>query len=226
FDALIAVTKDVWNARRDGKWGRIGPDGHWLFDPTFDSLSLSNPIAVAAMNAKRGFLKGDGRWLIEPRFDAARVLDSETALVTVDGTTGVISLKDQSWVVGPRPGTMCTIPYGILSQSDGRRTILSRNGKTWIDANVDRLGIDLETGLLPFLKDGKGGLMDTPGTAVIEPIYDEQISFRPSLRGIAWAKRDGRSCPIDRHGQQVPGIACIERTRQSEAGYFRCTVEP
>ena len=227
FDALIAVSKGIWNAKRDGKWGRIGPDGHWLFEPKFEYLSRTVPLIVAAMDAKRGFLKADGSWLIEPRFDAARPRDSETAFVTMDGTAGVIKVRDQSWAVAPRPGVMCEIPYGILSQSEGRRTILSKSGEAWIDADVDRLGIDLEAGLLPFLKNGKWGLMDTAGKVTIQAIYDEQVSFRPSLRGIAWAKHDGRSCPIDRHGQDVPGVACIERSRASEGGgYFRCAVEP
>jgi hypothetical protein len=227
FDALISATRGVWNAKLDGKWGRIGLDGHWLFEPKFDDLSRSNPIIVAAMNAKRGFLRADGSWLIEPRFDAAQPRDSETAFVTMDGTTGVIRVKDQSWTVAPRPGVMCDIPHGILSQSEGRRSILSQSGEEWIDARVDRIGIDLETGLLPFLRDGKWGLMDTAGKVAIQPIYDKQVSFRSSFRGIAWANHDGRWCPIDRHGQDVPGIACIERSPSGEGGaYFKCAVEP
>ena len=227
FDALIPVTTDIWNAKRDGKWGRIGPDGRWLFEPTFDDLSRSNPIIVAAISAKRGFLKADGSWLIEPRFDAARPRDSETAFVTMDGASGVIRVKDQSWVVAPRKGVMCDIPHAILSQTEGHRTIFSQSGEEWIDARVDRIGIDPEAGLLPFLKDGKWGLMDTAGKVAIQPIYDEQVSFRPSFRGIAWAKHDGRWCPIDRRGQEVPGIACVERSPLGEGGaYFKCAVEP
>ncbi|WP_246799433.1 WG repeat-containing protein [Bradyrhizobium sp. CCBAU 51753] len=227
LDALITVTKDIWNAKRDGKWGRLGSDGRWLFEPKFDYLSHSDSIIVAATEAKRGFLNADGSWLIEPRFDAARPRDSGTAFVTVDGSTGIIRVNDQSWTVAPRPGVMCDIPYGILSQREGHRSILSPSGEPWIDAHVDRLGIDLETGLLPFLADGKWGLMDTAGKVAIQPTYDAQVSFRPSLRGIAWAKHDGRWCPIDRRGHDVPGLACTERPPLGEGGgYFRCVVEP
>jgi hypothetical protein len=226
FDALVAAATGIWNAKRNGKWGRIGPDGYWLLEPKFDDLSRGNPIIVATTNTKRGFLKADGSWLIEPRFDAARLIDSETAFVAIEGATGIISLKDQSWVVAPRRAAMCEIPYAVLSQSDGHRAIFARNGRTWIDADVDLLGTDLEAGLLPFLKDGKWGLMDTAGEIAIPPIYDEQVSFRPTLRGIAWTRRDSRSCPIDRHGQDVPGMACIERSRSNESGgYFRCAIE-
>jgi hypothetical protein len=70
-------------------------------------------------------------------------------------------------------------------------------------------------------------MMDTAGKVAIPPIYDERVSFRPSFRGIAWAKQDGRWCPIDRHGQEVPGIACSERSPLGEGGgYFKCAVEP
>ncbi|WP_312016711.1 WG repeat-containing protein [Bradyrhizobium sp. BR 10261] len=226
FDALVAVTSEIWNAKRDGKWGRIGLDGHWLIEPKFENLSRGNPVIIATKNAKRGFLKADESWLIEPRFDAARLLDSETAFVTTDGATGVISLRDQTWIVAPRRATMCEIPYAVLSQSEGHRAIFSRKGQTWIESNVDRLGIDLEAGLLPFSKDGKWGLMDTAGKIAIQPIYDEQVSFRPTLYGIAWIKRDGRACPIDRHGQDIPGMACIEKSRSNESGgYLRCAIE-
>jgi hypothetical protein len=227
FDALIEATPDIWNAKIGRKWGRIAPDGHWLLEPKFDYLSRGNPVIVAALDAKRGFLNADGSWLIEPRFDAARARDAETAFVTMDGTTGVIRVKDQSWAVAPRPGVMCDIPYGTLSLSEGRRAIFSRSGEPWIDAHVDRIGIDLESGLLPFQKDGKWGIMDTAGTVAIQPIYDAQVSFRSSFRGIAWAKHDGRWCPIDRHGHDVAGIPCADRSPFGEGGsYFRCAVEP
>jgi hypothetical protein len=227
FEALNAVTKDVWNAKLNGKWGRIGPDGHWLFEAKFDDLSRGNSVIVATMNGKRGFLKADGSWLIEPRFDTVRPLDSESAIVATDGTTGLIRVKDQSWTIAPRPGAMCEIPYGILSQRDGHRTIFSRSGEAWIAADVDRLGINLETGLLPFLKDGKWGLMDTTGNVAIAPTYDEPVNFRPSFRGIGWVGRDGLSCPIDRHGQDVPGIACFAPSRAGKAvDYFKCAAEP
>jgi hypothetical protein len=69
--------------------------------------------------------------------------------------------------------------------------------------------------------------MDPAGKVAIQPIYDGRVSFRPSLRGIAWAKHDGHWCPIDRRGQDVPGIACIERSPLGEGGaYFQCAVEP
>ena len=227
FEGLIAATTGTWNAKVDGKWGRIGPDGHWLIEPKFEYLSRSSPIIVAAADTKRGFLKPDGSWLIEPKFEAARARDAETAFVSINGSTGVMRVKDQSWSVAPRPGVMCDIPYGILSQSEGRRALLAQNGEAWIDIAADRIGFDFEAGLLPFLKDGKWGLIDTAGKVAIQPIYDDQVSFRQSFRGIAWAKHDGRWCPIDRHGRDVPGIACVERNPLGEGrSYFRCAVEP
>jgi hypothetical protein len=226
FDALQLADRGVWNAEVDGKWGRIGADGRWLLQPQFDYLSRNRPIAVAGIDGKRGFLNADGSWLIEPKFEAAAIRGAGTAFVTTDGRTGVLDLKDRSWTVAPRPGTMCNIPYGILSDSQGRRAILSRSGTAWIDINADRIGTDIEAGLLPFLRDGKWGLVDSTGKVVLQPIYEEAVHFSSLFRGVGWGKRGNRWCPIDRHGSEVKEIACTEKRPQVPLGHFECKVEP
>src|SRR5262249_25905220 len=206
LDAVVRAGRDARNVKLDGKWGRIGPDGRWLLEPKFAYLSTESDIFVASIDGKRGFMRSDGSWLIEPKFDAAaRRRDSETAFVTVAGANGVRRLTDQSWVVPPRSGVMCNISNGnaILWQNDGRRTILSPSGETWIDIGAERIGISLDYGLLAFLQDGKWGLVDTAGQITTEPQFDEPVYFMERLRGIAWAKRDGNWCAIDRHGRPV-----------------------
>jgi len=227
FDALTSAGRGVKNAKIDGKWGRVGPDGHWLLDPKFDYLSNDVDIFVASVDGKRGFMRSDGSWLIEPKFDAAaRRRNDDTAFVTASGATGVLRLTDQSWVVPPRPGVMCDINNAIMSQSDGKRVILSRTGETWIDIGAERVGIGLEFGLLTFLKNGKWGLVDTAGQVMVEPQFDEPVYFTSNLRGVAWAKRDGKWCAIDRHGGSVSAIPCTDADPvPSMRGRFECKVE-
>jgi hypothetical protein len=211
----------------DGKWGRIGLDGRWLLEPKFDYLSGGVDVFVASIDGKRGFMRSDGTWLIEPKFDAARRRDNDTAFVTVSGATGVLRLADQSWVVPQRPGVMCDIGNAIMSQSDGKRAILSRSGETWIDIGAERVGTNLDLGLLTFLKSGKWGLVDTAGQVTVEPQFDEPIYFVPGLRGVAWARRGDRWCAIDRRGRSVPSIACTDADPMgAPSGRFECKVEP
>lgn len=227
FDAIAWAAPGVKNAKLDGKWGRIGADGRWLLEPRFDYLSVGADIFVASIDGKRGFMQQDGSWLIEPAFDAARSRGQDTAFVTVPGATGVMRLTDRSWVVLPRRGVMCDIDQAIMSQADGKRAILSRTGETWIDIGAERVGVNLEFGLLTFLRDGKWGLVDTVGQVIVEPQYDEQLFFTPRLRGIAWARSGNRWCAVDRRGQSVPGIACTDANPR--AGFnltFECKVEP
>jgi hypothetical protein len=227
FDAIVQAGPGVKNAKLDGKWGRIGPDGHWLLEPRFDYLSSGVDIFVASIDGKRGFMRSDGSWLIEPKFDAARHRGKDTAFVTASGATGVLRLSDQSWVVAPRPGVMCDINNAIMSQADGKRVILSRAGETWIDVGAERVGIILDYGLLTFLRDGKWGLVDTAGQVMVEPQFDEPVYFADRLRGVAWAKRDGNWCAIDRRGRSVPGIACTDADPTGRSGgWFECKVEP
>jgi hypothetical protein len=227
FDAVVWAGPGVKNVKIDGKWGRIGADGGWLLEPKFDYLSRGVDFFVASIDGKRGFMRPDGSWLIEPKFDAAQRRDADTAFVTVSGATGVLHLKDQSWAVPPRSGVMCDINGAIMSQNDGKRAILSRAGETWVDIGAERIGINLGFGLLTFLKDGKWGLVDTAGRVMVEPQFDEPVYFMPGLRGIAWAKRDGKWCAIDRQSRQVSGIPCVDADPLGRpAGPFACRVEP
>lgn len=227
FDAVVPVSSDTRNVELDGKWGRIALDGHWIIEPKFSYLSADTGVLVAATDGKRGFMRSDGSWLIEPKFDAARRRDADTAFVTVSGATGVLRLSDRSWVVPPRPGVMCDFGGAIVSQSEGKRALLSPTGEAWIDIDADRIGLLLEAGLLAFLKDGKWGLIDTAGQVVFEPRFEESVQFVPALRGVAWVKRDGNWCAIDRRGHTVPGIACAGSDPSGGPGsWFKCKVEP
>jgi hypothetical protein len=47
------------------------------------------------------------------------------------------------------------------------------------------------------------------------------------LAGVAWAKRDGNWCAIDRHGHTVSSILCVGfDPGRSSGGSFECKVEP
>jgi WG containing repeat len=224
FEAFTWTGAQLKNAKIGGKWGRIAPDGRWVLEPKFDYLSTQLDLFVAAIEGKRGFMRADGSWLIEPRFDAARVRNAETAFVTIAGATGLMRLKDQSWVIAPRPGTMCDTDGGILSRADGKRAFLSPEGETWIDIDADRIGLTFDLGLLVFLRNGKWGLVDTAGQVMVEPQFDELDGF---VRGIAWAKRGGVWCAIDRRGRAVPSISCTDAVPVVDLprGPVQCKVE-
>jgi len=226
FDAVVGVVPGVKNVKTDGKWGRIGPDGRWLLEPKFDYLSDGADLFVASIDGKRGFMRSDGTWLIEPKFDASRLRGDGTAFVTVSDATGVLRLADQSWAVSPRPGVMCDVNNAIVSQTDRERVILSKAGESWIDIGSPRIGLNLDFGLLTFLKEDKWGLIDTTGQIVVEPQFDEPVYFTPNLRGVAWAKRDGNWCAIDRRGHSVSGIPCIATDPTGSSNTrFECRVE-
>jgi hypothetical protein len=215
------------------KWGRIGLDGRWLLEPKFDYLSAGPDyrsagadIVVASIDRKRGFLNPDGSWLVEPKFDAAELRDHETAFATMSGTTGILRLEDQSWVVTPRPGIMCPIGHAVMLEVSGKRAILSQTGETWIDIGTERIGIRLDDGLLTFLRNEKWGLVDTASHVTVDPQFDAPVYFTPALKGIAWAKQDGEWCAIDRRGHTVASIPCSDTDPMPSAlGPFECKVE-
>lgn len=227
FDAVTRAALGTRNVKVDRKWGRIRPDGSWLIEPRFDYLSSDADPFVAAIDGKRGVMRADGSWLIEPKFDAARIRTDGTAFVTISNATGVLRLSDQSWIVRPRSGVMCDIGNAIMSQAGGKRVILSPAGDVWIDTNAERIGVNLEFGLLTFLRNDKWGLVDTAGHVMVEPEYDEPVYFGWHNRGIAWAKQGGKWCAIDRRGHPIPGIACSDTNPMGSPGLrFECKIEP
>jgi uncharacterized protein involved in tellurium resistance len=122
---------------------------------------------------------------------------------------------------------MCDINHAIMAQSAGKRMILSSTGENWIDVDAERISIRLDVGLLTFLRDGKWGLVDTAGQVMIEPQYEDPVHFASGFRGIAWAKRDGKWCAIDRRGHAVGSIPCTETDPMGGPGSrFECKVEP
>jgi hypothetical protein len=91
----------------------------------------------------------------------------------------------------------------------------------------ERVGANLDDGLVAFLKDGKWGLVDTAGQVMVEPQFDEPTHFLPGLRGVAWAKREGYWYAIDRRGHPVPGIARVDANPLGRPNPpFECNVEP
>jgi hypothetical protein len=122
---------------------------------------------------------------------------------------------------------MCDINNAIMSQTDGTRAMLSQTGETWIDIGAERIGISLDYGLVTFLKNGKWGLVDTAGQIIVGPQFDEPALFSPDLRGVAWAKREGRWCAIDRRGHPVSSIPCADANPvRWSSGRYQCKVEP
>lgn len=227
FEAVARIGPGIRNVKVDGKWGRMKSDGSWLIEPKYDYLSSNADPLVAAVDGKRGIMTADGTWLVEPKLDAARIRTDGTAFVAASGATGILRLEDQFWVMQPRPGVMCDIGNAIMSQANGKRVILSRAGDVWIDADAERIGVNLNFGLLTFLRNDKWGLVDTAGQVTVAPQYDEPVYFGTADRGIAWAKRDGRWCPIDRRGHGVPGIACSDANpAPSVSPRFECRIEP
>jgi hypothetical protein len=242
FDAIARVGGRAWNVRLRGRWGRIATDGgRWLIEPKFDYLSTDEGLVVAAVDGKRGFLSLDGSWLIEPKFDAARLnkgifdrrRDPDSAFVTISGATGLLRLKDQSWAIPPRPGVMCRLVSStnapennaIISQVDSKLAVLSPSGESLFEIDADGIGQVRESGLVPFLKNGKWGLVDTAGQVMVEPQFDElDWGFE---RGIAWARLGESWCAIDRRGRTAPSIACTNAVPLGLGpGTPACKVEP
>ena len=135
--------------------------------------------------------------------------------------------------------------YAII-QAGGRQMRVAPGGFATIDGTAGEPGATLTIEqVLLVEKDGGEILAGAPFVANARVIvaactarrYGARMSAKRKKkrwsemstrqRGVAWAKRDGNWCAIDRHGRQVPGIACTDADPiGGPGGRFECKVEP
>jgi hypothetical protein len=199
---------------------------HPITLPKFEQAGgFANGLAVAKIDGKLGLLKPDGTWQIEPSFEAlAPTSAGDNELAQVDGKSGLIDVTSHGWIVPPKFDDVCAIPDGlIMAVQDGKRGVMDAKGTWLIEPSFSRLGVLIDDGMVPAQVGGKWAIIDTAGTFVIEPRYDEPTFFR---RGINWVKSGASWCPIDRRGQQIPGLQCqaSDPFKRQFSGAFECRI--
>jgi hypothetical protein len=210
YDELKDFAAGTIVAGRDGMYGVLRVDGAWLIEPTFEDLRrLADDRYAARLDGKYGVLLADGHWLIEPSFEDAKPLADNRIVARSGGLNGVYDTEAKAWVVEPRSGLMCGFQgrYAI-GITDRLRTLYDvRAGDILIGPSYNRIWLNFAAGLIAVRVGDRWGYADVSGNLVIPAQFRTAGMFS---RGIAWADREGRLCPINRRGQWVEGIPCVD----------------
>jgi WG containing repeat len=197
-------------AKIDGKQGIMGADGGWIVAPVHDDLKpLAEGRYAARIDGKYGVLSSDGSWLVAPSFDDVKPLAEGRIVARVGAMNGVYDTAAKAWVVQPQSAVMCGFQgQYVIGITDRLRTIYNaRTGDSLIGPHYNRLWLDFADGLIAVRVADRWGYADLSGDLVIPAQFRNASMFR---RGIAWGDSAGKLCPIDRRGQRVEGIPCIE----------------
>jgi hypothetical protein len=210
YEDLRVLAADVFAARRDGKYGALRIDGVWLIEPKYDDLRrLADGRYAARVAGKYGVLLADGTWLVEPSFEDVKPLAESRIVARVGGLYGIYDMQANAWVVGPRSARMCGFQGRYaLGITDGLRSVYdTRTGDLLIGPRYHRLSLAFDAGLIAVRVGEKWGYADLSGNLVIPAQFRTMGMFR---RGIVWGDRGDKMCPMDRRGQWVEGIPCVD----------------
>jgi hypothetical protein len=195
--------------------GYINKVGEVVIEPRFEStLPFSEGLACVMEEEvhQYGYVDHNGDYVIEPKYPRAFSFSESLARIwttnTAEGNTGFID-RTGEYVIPPEMGASeSNARNGDFHEGlacTGWRRFVDVTGITVIDISlIDDSLIQsrrFSEGLAAVNKvDGIWGYIDTSGTMVIEPQYDDARIFS---EGLAPVEIDGRWGYIDIHGNMV-----------------------
>ena len=210
YDNLKDLAGGTFAAGRDGKYGVLRLDGAWLIEPKYEDLSrLAGDRYAARLDGKYGVLLSDGRWLVEPSFEDVKPLTEDRIIARVGGMNGIYDTAAKTWVVEPRSAEMCGFrgEYAIGITDRVRTVYDARSGDMLIGPRYNRISLFFDSGLIAVRVDDRWGYADLSGKLVIPAQFRNMGIFR---RGVVWGEHEGKMCPMNRRGEWMEGIPCVD----------------
>jgi hypothetical protein len=203
----------------------------WLKQLTaerFTAVGLfKNGLAAVELRGQYGLIRPDGTWAIEPKFDRAQPFQTDIALVKEDGRAGLLNVTNGTWITQTPFDDICLSEYGLVGvMLNGKVGAINETGAWVIEPKYDTAHtFGLRSGLVPVRAGDKWGFVDVTGKPAIEARFDE-VSFFD--RGVSWTRNGGEWCAIDRRGNRIPGMSCLNAapTNIHTAQSFSCQIAP
>lgn len=166
----------------------------------FCSCSLlnddTNLIAVKSNNLW-GYVDHKGSYVINPQFESAHPFFDGLARIVSDGKVGYISTKGK-YIVLPQyqDGTDFSEGYAFVVTDNGYPMCIDTKGKEVFTFNGIQTIYTFSEGLAAYTnKSGKYGYVDTKGSIVISPRYDEAGPFSDGLAPVRINDKYGYTDP-------------------------------
>jgi hypothetical protein len=223
FDSIAGFFNGTAIAKADGKFGYLNPDGSWLIEPRFETTgNFAGEYAVASLKGKFGCLRRNGAWEIEPQFqDMYFNCELVTRLATArpgavhPGVPSPIDPRIQK-IAGLAPGY-----YAV--KLEGKFGVVNDAFDWVIEPRWQSYGMFFRGGLVAAKFDDKWGFIDASGALIIPAMFD---GFGVFQRGIAWMQTGGSWCAINRLGQRVPSLSCLDADPNPKPGIFSSRIRP
>jgi hypothetical protein len=207
FDSIAGFFNGTAIARADGKFGYLNPDGNWLIEPRFEAAgNFVGGYAIAAANGKFGCITLSGTWEIEPQFQdkffnctlVTKLANARPAAGHPGGTSPI----------DPRIQKIAALTPGFYTvKLEGKFGVVNDAFDWVIEPRWQSYGMFFRNGLVAAKFDDKWGFIDASGAQIIPAMFEGFGFFE---RGIAWMQFGSSWCAINRLGQRVPMLPCLD----------------
>lgn len=210
--------EELLSISKQGKWGLIKLDGLIVIPPQYDAeLTFYDDLAVAAIGNKYGYIDKKNRMVITARYDFTSTSSVDAmfrshglALVNEANRMKIIDRKGNNILDVSEYQEVSILSNGLIFASkegiNDEHDVFNQNGKhimpyRLVPEKVLYQEMIFASPGVPFVVEGKIGLMKGDGKWLLEPNYDELGSF--SENGLAPASIDGKYGYINRKGDFV-----------------------
>ena len=188
----------IFSVKKDGKWGAIDANSHWMIRPQFENMITSGYTPFwygAQVDDKYGFIDVNGQWIHEPIFDEIDYEHSDVSYVIIDEKIGYVNFLGQS-IMDSTYDVLNDISKDYLQyKSSKKRGIIDWEGNE-LFAFYDDLNY-ISNDYLQFKSNEKRGIIDWEGNELfaseaywnIEYI-DEASLFKVQHRNGKWGLMD------------------------------------
>ena len=214
FNEVKGFSEELAAAREGSSWGYLGMDGAWKIPARFSwAGDVTEGLAPASegdrLTGKFGYIDRQGRWAIAAEYDWARPFQDGFGGVKDGSKWGFVDKKGK-WVVEPEYDQIGSFSGGLAAAQKGgapgeKETwmYIKPDGSAAFEKKFAWAGTFSEGLARVQLEDriaGKFGYIDTKGTMVIQPNFEEASDFR---NGKATVRLGGKSQTIDKKGNPV-----------------------
>jgi hypothetical protein len=187
-------------AQKDGLWGFIDKNEHWIIRERFDhAFPYSQGLACVQYYDKWGYIDQKGQWVIQPKFDKAKPFSEGRACVKKGDFWGFI---DKSGLIAVTPAF-----YAVSSFSEGFAVVYNGDSFHYIDKagnkDIDKefdIAKPFTDGLASVVYKGERGYIDFNGNWIIKHNFSKADAFS---EGLALVKRGDKYGFINHRGDLV-----------------------
>ncbi|MGK7388769.1 MAG: WG repeat-containing protein [Candidatus Cyclobacteriaceae bacterium M2_1C_046] len=177
YKEVLPLKEGLIGIKHQGMYGFIDPQNRLLIANRYEGIhSFNEGKAGIKLRGKWGAIDQMERLVVQPIYDSIGDFSEGMAIVEVQNRFGIIDGSGDILVPVEYDNLQLINDHFIIVEKEGRAGVVNRKGNMILWPRYDE--IILENKHFIVMKDGKYGLHDHDGLAVLPPVYDQILSLK------------------------------------------------